>query len=58
VTPLALNEIANDVVHILPQDFTIREDAIDRLRDAAQTFGPFLVTGTYPISTLNSVWVP
>ena len=43
VTPLALYEIANDLVHILPQDFTIREDVIDRLSDAAQAVGPLLV---------------
>jgi len=41
--PLALYEIANDVIHILPKDFTIREDTVDRLSDAAQTLSPFLV---------------
>ena len=43
MTPLVLYEIANDVVDILPQDFPIREDTVDRLSDAAQTLGPFLV---------------
>jgi hypothetical protein len=43
VTPLVLYEIANDVIYILPKDFTIREDTVDRLSDAAQTLGPFLV---------------
>ena len=42
VTPLALYEIANDV-HILPRDFTIREDTMDCLNNAAETLGPFLV---------------
>src|SRR5580765_2357025 len=43
VTPLVLYEIANDVIHILPEDFTIREDTVDRLSDAAQTLSSFLV---------------
>ena len=43
MTPLVLYEIANDVIHILPKDFTIREDTVDRLSDAAQTLSPFLV---------------
>jgi hypothetical protein len=41
--PLVLYEIANDVIHILPKDFTIREDTVDCLSDAAQTLSPFLV---------------
>jgi hypothetical protein len=38
VIPLMLDEIANDGVHILPQDFAIGEDAVDRLSYAAQAF--------------------
>ena len=41
--PLVLYEVANDGIHILPTDCTIRQDTVDRLSDAAQTFGPFLV---------------
>jgi hypothetical protein len=43
VTPLVLYEIANDTIHVLPQDLTIREDTVDRLSDTAQTLGPFPV---------------
>jgi hypothetical protein len=43
MTSLVLYEIANDTVHILPQDFMICEDTVDRLSDAAQTLSPFLV---------------
>ena len=41
--PLVLYEVANDGIHILPKDCTIRQDIVERLSDAAQTFGPFLV---------------
>ena len=43
VKALVLYKIANDVVHVLPKDFTIRENTIDCLGDAAQTLSPFLV---------------
>jgi hypothetical protein len=43
VTPFVLYKIANDFVHVLPKEFTIRENTIDRLSDAAQTLSPFLV---------------
>ena len=43
MTALVLYEIANDVIDILPKDFPIGEDIVDRLSDAAQTIGPFLV---------------
>ena len=43
VIPLVLDEIANDVIHILPRDFTIRENTLDRFSDAAQTLSPFLM---------------
>jgi hypothetical protein len=38
-----LYEIANDSIHILLKDFTARENTVDRMSDAAQTFGPSLV---------------
>ena len=41
--PLVLYEIANDVIHILPGDFTIRENTVDRLSDVVQTLSSFLV---------------
>ena len=43
VMPLVLYEVANDIIHILPNDLMIRQGAVDRLSDAAQTFGPGLV---------------
>ena len=43
VTPLVLQEIANDGVHVLPTEFAIREHTVDRFCDAAQTLGPFLM---------------
>ena len=43
VIPLVPYEITNDVIHILSRDFTIREDTVDRLADAAQTLSRFLV---------------
>jgi hypothetical protein len=43
VAPLVLYEIANDGIHILPKDFTTRENTVDRMSDAAQSFGPSLV---------------
>jgi hypothetical protein len=42
VTPLVLYEIANDGSHILLKDFAARENTVDRMSDAAQTFGPSL----------------
>ena len=41
--PLVLYEVANDSIHMFPKDSTIRQDTVDRLSDAAQTFGPLLV---------------
>ncbi|MFL5236101.1 MAG: hypothetical protein ACJ8EL_00575 [Rhizomicrobium sp.] len=38
-----LYEIMNNGMHILPKEFAIREDTVDRVSDAAQTFGPSLV---------------
>jgi hypothetical protein len=43
VAPLVLYEIANDGIDILPKDFAARENTVDRMSDAAQTFGPSLV---------------
>jgi hypothetical protein len=43
VAPLVLYEIANDGMHILPKQFAIRENIVDRMSDAAQKFGPLLV---------------
>ena len=43
VTPLALYEIANDVLNILPKHLPIRQNAVDRLNEAAQTLRPFLM---------------
>jgi hypothetical protein len=43
VAPLVLYEIANDGIDILPKDFAARENIVDRMSDAAQTFGPSLV---------------
>lgn len=38
-----LYEIANDGMHILPKDLLIRENAVDRIRDATQRFAPSLM---------------
>jgi len=43
VAPLVLYEIANDGMHILPKQFAIRENIVDRMSDAAQKVGPLLV---------------
>ncbi len=43
MAPLVLYEITNDGMHILPKEFAIRENTLDRISDAAQTFGPCLV---------------
>jgi hypothetical protein len=43
VAPLVLYEIANDSIHVLPKDFTARQNTLDSMSDAAQTFGPSLV---------------
>jgi hypothetical protein len=43
VTALLLDEIANDGIHILAKNLTIREQAFNRVSDAAQAFGPILV---------------
>ena len=43
MAPLVLYEIANDGIHISPKDFTARKNTLDRMSDAAQTFGPSLV---------------
>jgi hypothetical protein len=43
VAPLVLYEIANGGIHILPKDFAARENTVDRMSDAAQTFGPSFV---------------
>ena len=41
--PLVVYEVANDGIHRVPKDVTIRHYTVDRLSDAVQTFGPFLV---------------
>jgi hypothetical protein len=43
VVPLVRDEIANNVVDILPKNFTICEHVPDRLSDAVQAFRPFAV---------------
>jgi hypothetical protein len=43
VTALVLDKIANDGNHILAKSFTIRGPVIDRVSDAAQALGSFLV---------------
>ena len=43
VVPLVRDEIANDGIDSLPKNFTIREDVLDRVSDAAQPFSPFVV---------------
>ncbi len=48
-----LYEFANDSIHILPKDCTIRQHTVDCLSDAAQTFGPFLVLAS-EITNLRS----
>ncbi len=53
VMPLVLYEVANDIIHILPNDLMIRQGAVDRLSDAAQTFGPCLVLASQ-ITNLRS----
>ena len=35
--------IPSEAIHILPKDFAARENTVDRMSDAAQTFGPSLV---------------
>jgi hypothetical protein len=43
VTALVLDEIANDGIHILAKNFTIREHVVNHVSNAAQAFGPSLV---------------
>ncbi|GAB9157838.1 hypothetical protein BDS110ZK4_10910 [Bradyrhizobium diazoefficiens] len=38
-----LDEIANDGIHVLPKQFAVGKNVVDRMSDAAQEFGPFLV---------------
>ena len=51
--PLVLYEAANDSIHILPKDLMIHQGTVDRLSDAVQTFGPFLVLAS-EITNLRS----
>ncbi len=48
-----LYEVANDSIHILPKDLMIHQGTVDRLSDAVQTFGPFLVLAS-EITNLRS----
>lgn len=56
--PLALYEIANDVVDILPKYLAIRKNAIDRLSNATQTLGPFLVLERQVADLCRRSWIP
>ena len=53
VMPLVLYEVANDSIHMLPKDLMIRQRTVDRLSDAVQTFGPYLVLAS-EITNLRS----
>ncbi len=50
---LVLYEVANDSIHILAKDLMIRQGTVDRLSDAVQTFGPYLVLAS-EITNLRS----
>ena len=43
VPPFVVDEVTNDVVHVLAQEILIAQDALDRLGDSAQTLRSFLV---------------
>jgi hypothetical protein len=45
VLPFVVDEVANDVGHILAHEILIAQDALDRLRDLAQTLRSRLVLG-------------
>ena len=51
--PLVLYEVAHDSIHILSKDLMIRQGAVNRLSDAVQTFGPYLVLAS-EITNLRS----
>ena len=57
VTPLALYEIANVVVHILPKDLPIRQNTVDRLNDAAQTLRPILLLSRQIANPCRNRWI-
>ena len=46
-------EVANDSIHMLPKDLMIRQGTVDRLSDAEQTLGPYLVLAS-EITNLRS----
>jgi hypothetical protein len=43
VMSLVRDEIANNRIDILPDHFSIREDALDHMSEAAQAFNAFVV---------------
>jgi len=43
VPPFVVDEVTNDVVHVLAQEILIAQDVLDRLGDSAQTLRSFLV---------------
>src|SRR5215468_6052450 len=45
MTPFLLDEVANDVVNCLPQEFPISQYTLDCLRDPAQTLGASAMIG-------------
>jgi hypothetical protein len=46
MTPFLLDEVPNDVIDGLSQEFPISQYTPDRLRDPAQTFGAFPMIGS------------
>lgn len=57
MVPLVLDEIANNGIHIFPKNFTIREHAVDRVSDAAQALGPFLVFASEITDLRSRSWI-